>query len=396
MSDINNEDQQIEEPQEFDLKWNDDIQEDIDPQYASSLRLFPRDWTVQTIVSQIEQKNIDLNPKFQRRNAWSDTRRSKLIESLILGIPVPEVMLAENPQKPRTFLVIDGKQRLLTLSGFMSSESNPTWDRPKLTGLTVLKDLNGLTYEELKNNDYSIQLQNATIRCSVISNYDGTDVLYDIFYRLNTGSVPLSSQELRQVLSPGPFADSLIEWTNEPAQAIHKVLGLNEPDKRLRDVELVLRFISFYRYSIKFEGNLKEFLDKSMANISAQWDDIGDEIRYIYTDFNEAIYMLINVLGNKHVGKRYTNNKWEARFNKVLFEVEVYYFIQILNHVPTETQKQDFIEGFKELCANNDEFRRSIDSSTKDLNKYRLRFKLFKDLIEKSFNISVKMLPLKD
>lgn len=381
---------------ESDLMWNEDIQEDINPQYASSLRLFPRDWTVQTIVSQIEQKNIDLNPKFQRRNAWSDIRRSKLIESLILGIPVPEVMLAENAEKSRVFLVIDGKQRLLTLSGFINPESNPTWDSPKLMGLTVLRDLNGLSYNDFSTTDYGTQLQNATIRCSVISNYNGTDVLYDIFYRLNTGSVPLSSQELRQVLIAGPFADSLVEWTNQPNQAIHRVMGSNEPDKRLRDVELVLRFISYYLYSDKFNGNLKEFLDKCMANISQQWDKIGDKIYSIYSDFNKAIDLLINILGDKKVGKRYTGSKWESRFNKVLFEVEVYYFTQLLNHPYTDKQKVTFIQNFQELCSENDEFRRSIELSTKDLNKYRLRFKLFQDLVEDSFNIKVKMLPLKE
>ena len=84
--------------------------------------MYARDWTIETIFNQINIGNIDLNPKFQRRNAWNDDKRSKLIESIIMGYPVPEIVLAENPNKKRSFIVIDGKQRLLTLAGFIDNE----------------------------------------------------------------------------------------------------------------------------------------------------------------------------------------------------------------------------------------------------------------------------------
>src|SRR5262245_43129578 len=93
--------------------WNDEIAQDLKPEDLSGLVVYSRDWTIETINNQIAQDNIDLNPKFQRRNAWNDDRRSKLVESLIAGLPVPEIVLAENPLKPKSFIVIDGKQRLL-------------------------------------------------------------------------------------------------------------------------------------------------------------------------------------------------------------------------------------------------------------------------------------------
>ena len=79
------------------VDWNEEIIEDVSPEEESDLVVYSRDWTIATIISQIEQKNIDLNPKFQRRNAWDDSRRSKLIESLVAGLPVPEIVLAEDP-----------------------------------------------------------------------------------------------------------------------------------------------------------------------------------------------------------------------------------------------------------------------------------------------------------
>ena len=128
-----------------DLTWNDEIIDDISTEGESELVVYLGDWTIATILSQIEQKNIDLNPKFQRRNAWNDARRSKLIESLVAGLPVPEIVLAEDPKKKKAFIVIDGKQRLLTIAGFV----DPTvdyWKRARLKDLKLRKDLNKKTY----------------------------------------------------------------------------------------------------------------------------------------------------------------------------------------------------------------------------------------------------------
>jgi len=87
MADIDNDD------------WNDELASEVNADGIESLVVYSRDWTVETILSQISQENIDLDPKFQRRNAWTDSKRSKLIESLILNVPVPEIVLAEDQKK---------------------------------------------------------------------------------------------------------------------------------------------------------------------------------------------------------------------------------------------------------------------------------------------------------
>ena len=146
-------------------------------------------------------------------------RRSKLIESLIIGLPVPEIVLAEDPGKKKSFIVIDGKQRLLSIAGFI----DPTvgyWRKAELRKLVARPDLEKITYEHLKEipqrSDDLRKLLNAELRCTVMAHIESEDILYDVFYRLNTGSVPLSTQELRQVLHRGPFADYLIECTDAP------------------------------------------------------------------------------------------------------------------------------------------------------------------------------------
>jgi hypothetical protein len=160
-----------------------------------------RDWTVETIVRQVQQENIDLDPAFQRRNAWRDHRRSRLIESFILAFPVPQLVLAENPRRRGTFIVIDGKQRLLTIAGLFLPAYRNYWASTRFSGLSVLTDFNGVDLDKfLVESQYSKnrrQLNNADIRTTIITGFKDEDVLYDIFYRINTGSVPLSSQELR-------------------------------------------------------------------------------------------------------------------------------------------------------------------------------------------------------
>ena len=134
-------------PEELDevQQWNHEDASELERpgglnRYA--ITVASRDWTVETIVRQVEQKNIDLDPAFQRRNAWRDHRRSRLIESFVLGFPVPQVVLAENPRRRGTFIVIDGKQRLMTIAGLYLLEFRDYWTQPRFSGLSVLKDLN--------------------------------------------------------------------------------------------------------------------------------------------------------------------------------------------------------------------------------------------------------------
>ncbi len=153
-----------------DFHWNDDVLEEVHPTNLSSLVVYSRDWTIETINNQIQQKNIDLNPQFQRRNAWTDDKRSRLIESLIIGIPVPEIVLAEHPQKKKSFIVIDGKQRLLTIAGFIEPEIS-YWKRPILGKLDIKKNLNGINYSKLESQvrfeSEFREFMNADIRCTV-------------------------------------------------------------------------------------------------------------------------------------------------------------------------------------------------------------------------------------
>ena len=96
------------------------------------------DWTTETLLRELERQNIQLDPKFQRRDAWRAARKSRFIESVILGLPIPQLVLAENRLQKGSYIVIDGKQRLLTLRQFAARVDDPSIRPLKLEGLQVL------------------------------------------------------------------------------------------------------------------------------------------------------------------------------------------------------------------------------------------------------------------
>ena len=382
--------------------WNDDVIEEMTQAGASpdfnSLVVYSRDWTIETIYNQIKQGNIDLYPKFQRRNAWKDDKKTRLIESLITGMPVPEIVFAEHPERKRSFIVIDGKQRLLTIAGFMNPEEFEYWERPALRGkqLTVKQDLDGLTFNRMQEDPaYEAELReflNADVRCTVVSNYQSADVLYNIFYRLNTGSVPLSSQELRQVLNKGPFADYLMEITSD-LQPIHRILKRNEPDPRLRDVEMILRFMVFVMFSDEYRGNLRRFLDDRMKYITENWTECRERVEREYANFNRSIGKLEEILGSENIGRIYPPSKWGRTLNKTLFEVEAYYFMRLKDE-DINGQEKHFKTELEKFCGENALFRDSIQIATTNPERYATRYKLFCEFINKTFETNISVLPL--
>ena len=168
------------------------------------VRVTSVDWTVGTLLDQIADNDIDIAPRFQRRDVWGPSKKSRLIESIVLGIPIPQIILATLPPQsasPSRLTVLDGRQRLLAISAFIRPELINA-DPLELRGLNVLKSLNGASYQQMQNDDSQkdavFALRTRTIRTVLVENAPDDRVLHLIFLRLNTETVRLSPQELRQ------------------------------------------------------------------------------------------------------------------------------------------------------------------------------------------------------
>lgn len=373
---------------------NNDFYQDFDDientNENANLIVYSRDWTVATILNQIEQGNIDLNPSFQRRNAWTDDKRSKLIESIMIGFPIPEIVLAENKNKRNSFIVIDGKQRLLTIAGFKNPDVYRYWAKklPKTQGLS--SSYNQMTYSDISlDPDMLRTFENSALRCTVVSNYPSDESLYDIFYRLNSGSTPLSSQELRQALNKGDFSEYLISVTDED-NILRKVMNISEPDKRLRDVEVLLRCMAFLKFASEYKGNLLLFLDSTTRLFNKKWSSEEMAIKKLKDNVFSAIGKLFKVFGSyNEIARKYKNGEQNKQFNRVIFEVLVYYFDKIDETYLTTINNEKFIKSYKELFANDTDFQATIDGSTKNLFNYKIRYSRIHDILEESYGVNI-------
>lgn len=204
----------------------------------------PYDLVVESLIDQIGAGTIFLRPlserpNFQRRYVWTDILASRLIESILLNVPIPPCYLSQNEDFELD--VIDGQQRLFSIYRFVKNQY-------ALTNLEVLKDLNDLRFHEIPTKQQR-QLNTHTLRCVLITNESHPEIKFDVFQRLNTNTVPLNAQELRNCIYRGALNSLLQEVVSYPSWL--KILGKKQPDKRMRDEELVLRFFAFWIHGVR-------------------------------------------------------------------------------------------------------------------------------------------------
>jgi len=366
-------------------RYEEESEEDLKtvPEAFSQAVIWGTDWTVETINSQLSKGNIDLNPKFQRRDAWNEVDKSRLVESLMLGIPVPPIILAEKKDHRGKYIVIDGKQRLLAIRQFCTSVESD-FDKLKLKSLQFLTELNGKTFEQIEDDynyvEYKNQFENQTIRTVVIKNWPNEEFLFTVFLRLNTGSKKLSPQELRQALHPGPFLDFLDDATAN-SQTFLEILKNREPDSRMRDIELALRFYAFKNNIENNTGNLKLFLDNTCMLLNESWEKKEDEIKENFRGLEKSINLCIDIFGNSAFS-RFDGKKYNNRFNRPLFEVFTFYFSNIEIYSVIEKNKESFRKDFEKLSTHDGDFNESIASSTKELSRVEDRFNKIADIIK--------------
>ena len=198
----------------------------------------PYDLVVESLFDQIQNKIIFLQPiserpSFQRRYVWSDTLASRLIESMLLNVPIPPCYLSQNDNFELD--VIDGQQRLYSIYRFLGNQFS-------LRNLEVLDDLNNCRFHELPPK-VQRQIKTHTLRLVAVTNDSHPDIKFDVFQRLNTNTVPLNPQELRNCVYRGALNDLLKDVVEYKPWL--EILGRHTPDKRMRDEELALRFFAF-------------------------------------------------------------------------------------------------------------------------------------------------------
>ncbi len=341
------------------------------------------DWTIESINLQMKKGTIDLQPSFQRRGAWDETRKSRLIESIIVGMPVPNIALAERKEHRGRFIVIDGKQRLLAIQEFME-------EGYKLRGLDLRADLNGKTFGTLESSDRE-SFENSTLRATLIKNWKDENFLWAAFYRLNVGSLPLSPQELRKALIGGKLIDAIEDYLQQ-SKAFQNVFGAGL-DKRMRDSELVLRFLAFDRNITAYRGDFKEFLDLTTRYYEQDWDARSGEANAGFGRLDLALTTSTTVFG-EYAFRKWLGARYERVTNRAVFDCVVRFF--------AETEVADLavkngaavMSSFQVLCG-EPKFRTYIEGTTKTLDATYGRLSLWGNSLAKDIGKGLDLATLR-
>lgn len=251
------------------------------------------DLAIRQLVDMLLENMIDIAPEYQRHFKWNAERQSQLVESLLLGIPVPSLFMATN--KDSTWEVVDGLQRLTTLVNFIGSDeqiakNNKSCKKLKLVGLEKMSSLNGLNFEDLPK---AIQLMFMTrpIRVTVLNDRSDMGVRYDLFERLNTGGISLHPQEIRNCIFIGEFNDFLKKSSQfKPFRAVIKLSADAERSGSME--ELVLKFFAYYENREKFvhsvEGFLNDYMDEKTKSFKNK-RKLKDIFEKTFTELNEML-----------------------------------------------------------------------------------------------------------
>ena len=243
-----------------------------------------------------------------------------------------------------------------------------------------------MTWKQILAEDLSA-FQNQTIRTVVIKNWPNESVLYLIFLRLNTSSVPLSPQELRQALHPGPFL-SFVDERSGTILGFRRLLKLTKPDFRMRDAELLVRFLAFKNFLPKYKGNLKSFLDDTCAELNEQWPKRENDLKEQVNQLEEAISASFTIFGEDRAFRKWEDASYERRFNRAVFDIMVFYFSDSKIRQRALAQVKGVEADFKKVCEHGSEFRRSIETTTKSLDATATRLSVWGKALSKRLKVS--------
>lgn len=253
------------------------------------------DITVDELIRRVSEGRIEIAPSYQRQFRWDVPRQSRLIESVLLGIPVPPLFMATNVEEGSAskWEVVDGLQRLMSLVHFAGTDESRTQvDQEhgglRLAGLELLDSFNGLRASQLPP-DILDGLRDRPMKAIVLNDKSDLQVRYDLFERLNTGGVRLTDQEIREAVFPGPFMNLLNELSaSTEFRSVVLLPQTREKDGTRQDY--VLRFFAFLDRYQSFEHSVHDFLLEYCRDASL--DPRVDEKRRI---FNETFRFLAQI-----------------------------------------------------------------------------------------------------
>ncbi|MGJ0515195.1 MAG: DUF262 domain-containing protein [Methylomicrobium sp.] len=360
-----------------------------------SINIVPR--TIGQLVDMLQYDEI-IVPKFQRRpDLWNKKQKSRFIESLMLKLPIPLFYFAEG--EDNKWLVIDGLQRISTLEHFIlagikekekidGKETNYSREPFTLEKLEFRKELNGMSWNDL-STDLQRRINTNQVTINLIGKSTPEVVQFNIFNRINQGSIPLNSQEIRTALFQGyryDLLESLVSKDTKQGQAFTKATDGSVSSKRQDDLDFATRFIAFYLLGYKqYEPDMDSFMTEATKAIPPTKKDKEK----IINNFMSAMELAYDIF-DKNAFRKPEEQGRRKPINKPLFEVISSQFALLTDEKRNRIRnnKEEFLAEFRMLFSYENKeqayfFISSISSGTASRESVKERHETFSDLIER-------------
>jgi hypothetical protein len=354
----------------------DEPSPDAKPWDPSKIRISTKPFSLRQVVDMIDDGDIDLAPDFQRLFVWTPLQRSRLIESILLGIPLPAFYFNQDHQG--AMQVVDGVQRLTTIHRFVKKDE-------RLGDLEYLKTLNDKKFSEL---DVALKrrFQQTQIFVNVIEPQTPDDVKFDVFRRINTGGSPLTAQEIRHCMSRAPARALLKRLVELPSFHLATANAFKK-ERRMADREVALRFCAFRHLGDLEEyrpfGSLDSFLLDFIRQVDGSHPDkpqiADDALDRLIADFDRAMRSAKVVFGAAAFRKYPTWSERRGPINRALFES----WAVVLADFPPETLHPHAAAILTAARKRMEDYKynSATTQGTGDYNKVKLRFGAAREII---------------
>lgn len=336
-----------------------------------------KDFSIREFSSMQQDGDLDLQPNYQRKYVATPAIASRLIESVLMDVPIPVIYLAE--EKDSSYSVIDGQQRLTSFLSFLNGHF-PDGNEFKLTGLKVYKELNKKTFKEL-SKEQQTKIRTTTLHTIIIKKESNEDIKFEIFERLNTGSIKLNEDEIRNTVYRGNYINLLAELEND--KTFHELIQNDNAKKRMLYRSMILRFFALSEKThLNYKPSMKQFCNKELRDNR----DLNQEKQQEYRErFAHCVDLVKTVFGH-NAFKRYQldkngNGSYGKNLNMSLFDIQMCGFV---NYSKNEILRNadNIREAMLDLMTTNNDFNDSIEKSTSDKKVLQNRFKIWLDKLD--------------
>ena len=351
---------------------------------ASKIKIDRVQFSIFELKRRYDRGLICLDPDFQRNFVWKQKQKSELIESVIMGIPLPLIYLAETMEG--NLVIVDGRQRLTTFFHFMDNKF-------ALNGLKILPDLNGCRFsdfeEDKKKRKFATDIEDFQLVIQIIKYPTPDRVRFDIFDRVNRGGTPLNNQEMRNALYQGKSTRLLSSLAE--SEQFQNATGKSISPTHMKDRYIILRAVSFWMWregklknsdgeEIKYRSDIEEFLGYAMEQLNRASDQ---EIATIQEIFLEEMLVIYDILG-EDAFRIPTENKKRRPVSMILFE-SLFYFFRLIMKDSEGLDPSDIIKAVQEIMEDSvflEALTYNVDSAVHVEERFRVVTQKYKELLD--------------